>query len=135
MRSISRTHTLLDARNDTKRNATQRNAKKKKNRTVKRTGSILTLGAVALAFYSVLGINLFNSEQVGWARACVRACVRAKRYFDFWLFLPLYRRFGSCGWWCLSSPSLLGGVIVRPFFCGTLSPVAGLVFLSLDREV
>eukprot|EP00752_Nemacystus_decipiens_P018420 g16518.t1 len=33
-------------------------------RTLKRTGSILTLGAVVLAFYSVLGINLFNSEQV-----------------------------------------------------------------------
>ncbi|CAM9781465.1 unnamed protein product [Pylaiella littoralis] len=29
-----------------------------------RTGSILMLGAVVLSFYSVLGINLFNSEQV-----------------------------------------------------------------------
>ena len=34
------------------------------SRTASRTGSILALGAVALAFYSVLGINLFNSEQV-----------------------------------------------------------------------
>ncbi|CAM9588976.1 unnamed protein product [Ectocarpus sp. 4 AP-2014] len=33
-------------------------------RTAKRTGSILMLGAVVLAFYSVLGINLFNSKQV-----------------------------------------------------------------------
>eukprot|EP00903_Cladosiphon_okamuranus_P010280 g9732.t2 len=33
-------------------------------RTAKQTGSILTLGAVVLASYSVLGINLFNSEQV-----------------------------------------------------------------------
>ncbi|CBN80110.1 K+ transporter, Kef-type [Ectocarpus siliculosus] len=33
-------------------------------RTAKRTGSILVLGAVVLAFYSVLGINLFNSKQV-----------------------------------------------------------------------
>ncbi|CAN0162785.1 unnamed protein product, partial [Laminaria digitata] len=33
-------------------------------RTASRTGSILAVGAVALAFYSVLGINLFNSEQV-----------------------------------------------------------------------
>lgn len=34
-------------------------------RTASRTGSILTLGMVVLTFYSVLGINLFNSEQVG----------------------------------------------------------------------
>ncbi|CAM9717141.1 unnamed protein product [Scytosiphon promiscuus] len=33
-------------------------------RTAKRTGNILMLGAVVLAVYSVLGINLFNSDQV-----------------------------------------------------------------------